>query len=147
MDTNMSQGTMATLGTQGREMREIQILAAAESLPDAALADVSVHVENGDNDDTSCASTITQATFNSSADGRGTFNSFAANQATFNSPAAGFEALAQALSQQRHMATLSTVLEEDPSAAPSPQKTQSRKTKARALPTEQKVNDHPYTVT
>jgi hypothetical protein len=56
----MSQGTMATLGTIMRAMREIQILAAAESLPDAAPADVSHHVKNGRDDDTSRANTITQ---------------------------------------------------------------------------------------
>jgi hypothetical protein len=80
LNTNMSQGTMATLGTLGREMREIQILAADESLPDAAPADVSLLVKNVGNYDTSGTSTIIQTTFNSSA--------------------AGFEALAQALSQQ-----------------------------------------------
>jgi hypothetical protein len=47
LDTNMCQGTMAMMGTLGREMREIQILADAESPPDAAPADGSIHVKKG----------------------------------------------------------------------------------------------------
>jgi hypothetical protein len=38
LDTNISLGTTAMMGTLGREMREIQILACAEYLPDAAPA-------------------------------------------------------------------------------------------------------------
>jgi hypothetical protein len=98
LDTNISQGTMETLVTLGREMREITILAADESLPDAAPDDVYLHVKNDGSDETSRVRTITQATFKSSA--------------------AGFEALAQYLSQQRNPDPFSLVLEEDPLTAP-----------------------------
>jgi hypothetical protein len=84
-----------------QEMREIHILAASESLPDATPVDVSLSVKNGGNDDTSRVSTITQGTCNSSS----------AGQATCNSDDAGFEALDQDLRQQRNMAPLSPVLE------------------------------------
>jgi hypothetical protein len=132
LDTNMSQGTMSTLATLGREMREIQMLAAAESLADTTPADVSVLIKNGDNDDTSHASTITHATFNSSV--------------------AGFDALSQALTQQSqssmtNTAALSMILQGDPLAtitsrmihqsAPSSPKTHSRKTNEGALSTTQ----------
>jgi hypothetical protein len=110
------------LGTLGREMREIQILADAESPPDDAPVDGSLHVKNGGNsgnggnDDTSHASTITQATFNSYDDDQATFNSSAAGQpmfdydvgqATFNADVSGFEALGSALRQ--HMGSGSSL--------------------------------------
>jgi hypothetical protein len=93
-------------------MREIQILAAAEYLPDAAPAAVSLLVENNDNGDKSRTRTITQASSNSSA----------AEQATSNSSDAVFEALAQALSQYMNLVTLSMLLDESPLTVPSPQK-------------------------
>jgi hypothetical protein len=75
LDTNILLGITTTLGNLGRE---IQILAGAESLPDAATADVPLHlcnVDTGGNDDTSRASTITQGTFNSYVAGEGKLNS------------------------------------------------------------------------
>jgi hypothetical protein len=107
---------METPGTIGREMREIKILAADESLPDVAPDDVYLHVKNDGSDETSRVSTITQATFKSSS--------------------VGFEALAQDLSQQRNPDPFYLVLEEDPLTAPSPQ--------TRSIKTTAQVNDPLY---
>jgi hypothetical protein len=83
LDINMSLGTTGTLSSLAREMREIQILAGDESLPDAAIADMSLpltNVDNGGHYNTSRASTMTQATFNSSVAGEGSVNFSAAGR-------------------------------------------------------------------
>jgi hypothetical protein len=97
--------------------------------PYAAPTDGSLHAKNGvngGNDYTSHTSTITQATFNSSADVQAPFNSSAdgppniisaAIQATCNY----FEALASDFRQQKSLARLPPLLEEAPLASPSPQ--------------------------
>jgi hypothetical protein len=58
--------THSTLGTLGREMRDIQMLEADESLMDAVpTVDASVIVGHGENDDTPQAITITQSAYTS----------------------------------------------------------------------------------